>query len=345
MKAYFPTLMGNERLKQRLGERVLQNTVAHAYLMQGEAGSGKRLFAHLLASALCCEKKAEDGVALPCGVCYSCQKIMADATPDLTIIERGENATIGIEAIRRAKEDMYLSATELDKKIYIIYEANRMTVAAQNALLVALEEPPRDVFIFLLCDDASSLLPTVRSRVQTLRMSLFGASQMADFLSANPRAQRMRAESEEKLSDLIAAAGGSPGRALALLERKEMGALSAKRECVLAILSAVHSRMHFVELYEALSGLSTKRQDLVAELSGLLLALRDLILLKRDSDVPLSYFGNRAAAQERSEALSLRSLFSIYDATQAAILQLNQNANIGVVIASLADALRAAPSK
>ena len=200
MKIYFPTLMGNDRLKQQLGERVLQETVAHAYLIQGEAGSGKRLLAHLLSAAMCCEKRTVDGVALPCGECLTCQKIMANATPDVTIISRGENATIGIEAIRRAKEDMYLSATENDKKIYIIEEANKMTVAAQNALLIALEEPPRDVVILLLCDDASSLLPTVRSRVQTLRMSLFSPEQMAAFLASNPKAQRLRAESEEKLA-------------------------------------------------------------------------------------------------------------------------------------------------
>jgi DNA polymerase-3 subunit delta' len=345
VKTYFPTLMANDRLKQQLGDRILQDTVAHAYLIQGEEGSGKRLLAHLLSAAMCCEKRGVDGVPLPCGECNTCRKIMADGTPDLTIITRGENATIGIEAIRRAKEDMYLSATENDKKIYIICEANKMTVAAQNALLIALEEPPRDVVIFLLCDDASSLLPTVRSRVQMLRMSLFSPAQMAAFLSGNAKAQRLRAESEDKLVELITAAAGSPGRALSLLERKEMGAVSARRECVLALLAAVHSRMRFCELYEAMSALSTKRPELIEELSTLLLALRYLILLKRDEDAPLCFFGNREDAQSRGEKMSLRSLFAVYDATQAAILQLNQNANVGVVVASLADALRAAPTK
>ncbi|MBQ8350968.1 MAG: DNA polymerase III subunit [Clostridia bacterium] len=345
MKPYFPTLQGNERLKQQLGDRVLQGTMAHAYLLQGEIGTGKRLFAHLLAAAMCCEQRTADGVPLPCGVCNTCRKIMEDRTPDLTVIERGDNATIGIEAIRRAKEDMYLSSTENDKKVYIICEANKMTIAAQNALLIALEEPPRDVMIFLLCDDASSLLPTVRSRVQTIRMSLFDPQQMAAFLSTDPKAQRLRTESEELFLDLIVSAAGSPGRALGLLARKEMGALSAKRDCVLAILSAVHSRMRFSTLYEAIGGLSTKRQDMIEELGQLLLALRDLILLKRDENAPLCFFGDRDAARERCDTISLRALFAIYDATQAAILQLNQNVNIGVVTASFADALRAAPSK
>lgn len=345
MKSYFPTLMGNERLKQQFGDRILQGTMAHAYVIQGERGTGKRMFARLLAAALCCEKKGEQGVPLPCGECPSCRKILSGNTPDVTVIERGENATIGIEAIRRAKEDMYLSSTELEKKVYVIYEASKMTVAAQNALLIVLEEPPRDVVILLLCEDGSALLPTVRSRVQTVRMSLFSGETMRAFAAADPRAQRLRAESEEKLADLIASAAGSPGQLLSLLERKEMNAVVAQREAVLSVLGAVHSRMRFSDLYEALSLLHTKRGELVEDLLQMTLALRDMILLKRDERAPLCFFGNEEAAQERSSRLSLRALLSIYDATQEAIAELNQNANIGVVMASFADALRAAPTK
>ena len=345
MKAYFPTLMGNETLKQHFGARVLGHTMAHAYLIQGDVGTGKKTFAHLLAAAVCCEQKLVDGVPLPCGTCRSCQRMLTDNTPDLTIIERGENATIGIDAIRRAKEDMYLSSTENEKKIYMIYEANKMTAAAQNALLIVLEEPPRDVMIFLLCEDASALLPTVRSRVQTVRMALFDAEMLRTFLSSNGKAQRLLKEGGAKLEELIVAAAGSPGRALQLLEKKEMGSVVARREAAWAVLVAVHNRTRFSVVYEAMSHLSTKRQELVAELGQLILAVRDLILLKRDENAPLSFFGDRTAACERCEILSLRSLFAIYDAVQTAIDQLNKNANIGVVTASLSDELRAAPSK
>lgn len=345
MKTYFPTLMGNDMLKKQLGDRILQGRMAHTYLIQGEEGSGKRMLAHLLAAALCCEKKEQDGVSLPCGTCNACRKILTDNTPDFTVIDRGENATIGIEAIRHAKEDMYLSSTEFEKKVYVIYEANRMTVAAQNALLIVLEEPPRDVVIFLLCEDAASLLPTVRSRVQTIRMNLFTNEQLASFLSTNPKAARLRAEMGSGFDDLLASAAGSPGRALALLERKELSAVNAKRERALALLSAVHSRMRFSVLYEAISTLSTKRPELIEELNLLCLAVRDLIVLKRDEEAPLCFFGNREEASEKSNSLSLRSLFAIYDAAQGAVLQLSRNANVGVVTASLADALRAAPSK
>lgn len=345
MKAYFPTLMGNESLKQQFGTRVLGHTMAHAYLIQGDVGTGKKTFAHLLAAAMCCEQKTVDGVPLPCGMCRTCQRIITDNTPDLMIIERGENATIGIDAIRRAKEDMYLSSTENDKKIYMIYEADKMTLAAQNALLIVLEEPPRDVVIFLLCEDASALLPTVRSRVQTVRMALFDAAMLHAFLSSNSKAQRLLKEGGAKVDELIVAAAGSPGRALLLLERKEMGSVGARREAALAVLSSVHNRTRFSMVYEAVSHLSIKRQELVAELGQLILAVRDLILLKRDENAPLCFFGDRVAACERCEMLSLRSMFAIYDAAQTAIDRLNKNANIGVVIASLADELRAAPSK
>ena len=155
----------------------------------------------------------------------------------------------------------------------------------------------------------------------------------------------MKTESIEKYGDLLAAAAGSPGRALALLERKELNVVSQRRECALAVLDAVHSRMRFSELYEALSALRNKRQSLIEDLTELTVATRDLILLKRDELAPLCFFSDREQAQMRSERLSLRALFAIYDATGEAILQLQQNANVGVVSASLADALYTAPSK
>ncbi len=345
MKAFFPTLQENERLKQQFGEQILRGTMAHAYLIQGAKGTGKSYFAHLLAAALCCQKREQDSLPLPCGECESCRKIMADGTPDIRNITRGENATIGIDAIRLIKEDMYLSPTEQEKKIYIIHEAEKMTAAAQNALLIALEEPPANVAIFLLCEDAASLLSTVRSRVQSIRMSLFSPEQLTLFLQDNREAKRLRENDPARYQEIITAAAGSPGMALSLLQQKNITALLEERKVITDILSRINTRTQYARLHEATARLSTKRQDLIQELSSLMLAIRDLIIIKKDEDAPLCFWGNREIASETAATFSLRCLLTVFDAAREAQLQLSQNANLHTVITSLNSTLFHAPTK
>ena len=345
MKVFFPNLQENERLKQQFGEHILRGTFAHAYLIQGASGTGKCLFAHMLAAALCCHNREKESKTLPCHECEACRKIMEDATPDLHNITRGENATIGVDAIRKIKEDMYLSPTEQEKKIYIIHEAERMTAAAQNALLIALEEPPADVVILLLCEDASSLLPTVRSRVQTMRMSLFSENALNTFLESNREAKRLKESSPKEYLDLLTMASGSPGRALALLDKKQMNIAQAERSVILGILQGVNNRTGYAKLYEAMTKLSTKRQELGQEFTLFSLAVRDLIVIKRDENAPLCFFGDRETAIEMASSFSLRCLFTVYDAIEEAQATLSQNANVNVVLTALTSALSHAPTK
>lgn len=345
MKLFFPTLQENERLKQQFGEQILRGTMAHAYLIQGAKGTGKRYFAHLLASALCCQKQGQDCLPLPCMECESCRKIMADGTPDIRNITRGDNATIGIDAIRLIKEDMYLSPTEMEKKIYIIHEAERMTAAAQNALLIALEEPPANVVIFLLCEDAASLLPTVRSRVQSIRMALFSPERLDAFLQDNRDAKRLRESDPTQYREILTVAAGSPGMALELLCQKNIIALAEDRKMIMDIISCINSRTKYANLHESTARLSTKRQELMEELFSLMLAIRDLIIVKKDEEAPLCFWGIRESVVEIAATFSLRCLFTVYDALRDARLQLFQNANVHVVITSLNSALFHAPTK
>lgn len=336
MKTFFPTLLKNERHKAQFGEHILRGTLAHAYLLQGPFGTGKNLFAHLLAAALCCHRKDDDGAPLPCGTCPACENMLGDKTPDIHHVSVGDAASIGINAIHAIKDDMYLSATEMEKKIYIIHEAERMTTAAQNALLIVLEEPPPDVVIFLLCEDATSLLPTVRSRVQTIRMSLFTEEELDAFLRDTQRDRlRLLSADEEHYRHLLTAAGGSPGRAISLLQTKELNSSYAERERARKILRAIGARADFLRIHEATSQLSTKRQELSAELQMLSVGIRDLILLKRDEHAPLCFFSTPEEAEACGGTLSLRCLFDAYDAVRETIAQIGQNANVNTALTML----------
>lgn len=346
MKPLFPTLAGNDRQKTAVGTAILRGTLSHAYLIQGPAGCGKRTFARLVAAALLCQAQKTDGVPLPCGECPACRKVLATGSPDLTVLSRGENATIGVEAVRRMKDDMYLAPAEFDRKIYLVEEAEKMTPAAQNALLIALEEPPRQVMIFLLCTDASAMLPTVRSRVQVWSVTPFSRDALeALLLRRDTRASALRRDDPAAFRTLIAAAEGSPGRALSLLERKELKAAQDLRACVTELLSAVQARAGYARLQSVAAALPAKRPELLECLRLCLAATRDMILLKRDENAPLCFFADREDARARSESYGLRCLFSVSEALSDAMSDLNRNANVSVVLACLTDRLWHAPTK
>ena len=347
MKEFFPTLWSNDGLRRQVGESILHGGSSHAYLIQGPSGTGKRLFAHLMAAALCCEEQKNQSRPLPCGECRSCKRLLADETPDLKVLDRGEKATLGVDAVREMKEDIYLSPTELERKIYIINEADKMTVNAQNALLIMLEEPPTEVAIFLLCEDASAMLTTVRSRVRTLRMASFDHSLLSRFATEkSPAARRMKESEPEKFADLIAAAEGSPGRAITLFTTREGASVLDLRGDVTELVDCLNPRTAFSKLHAAVSALpSTKRPDLAEALRLFSSAIRDLILLKRDETAPLCFFGSREAALAKSECVGLRCLFAAYDAIEQASSDLARNANVGVVLAALTEDLRLAHTK
>lgn len=346
LKEFFPTLYGNHALRQQIGEKILQGRFSHAFLIQGAEGTGKQTLARAIAAALSCQALHDENQPLPCGCCPACRRILAANTPDLILVGNDGAATIGIEAVRRIKEDMFLSPTEFDRKVYIIEDADTMTPAAQNALLIMLESPPDNVTILLLCRNASAMLPTVRSRVQILRTELFTPSALSDFvLSRTPSARTMQSEDPDRFYDLIAAAGGSPGIALDLFTTEDGAAVLAARKTVLSLLQALHPKVGVPVLYEAVTALPQKRAELLSALQLFLLAVRDLILLKKDEQVPLCFFGRREAALALCDTFGMRNLLSVGAAILETATQVEQNANLALVFTSLSDALFSARIK
>lgn len=142
-----------------------EKRLSHAYMLVGPDGDARREAETRLAAALLCSEPDA-----PCGRCRDCRKVFAGLHPDVIFIERlpGDKGQlrreIVVDQIRRATADAVVAPNEAARKAYIIREADRLNIAAQNALLKALEEPPGHA-CFILCTTASdALLPTVRSR-------------------------------------------------------------------------------------------------------------------------------------------------------------------------------------
>ena len=331
MRAFFNGLYGNDKAKKRLSSAILSDTINHALLICGPLGSGKKTLARELCAALNCENKRSSSHPLPCGSCNSCRRIYEDNYPDIKRLQREPSkATIGVEELRLLREDMFLSATESEYKIYIIEEADKMTPNAQNALLKVLEEPPRAVMILLLCEESDKILTTVKSRAQAITMQRFSPAEIADYLISKGKIQR---ENRDKATEDIMSSDGRIGKALDILSSPE--GVTLERETAVAILRALRPGSPYSELYTAVSSLPQKRAELGEALDSLSVALADLIKYKSDKNAPLTFFTSSEAAGEIAEGISSKRLLSVYDAVRDAALDNLSNTNISALTACL----------
>lgn len=136
-----------------------------AYLFQGEEGVGKEALARTFAAGLQCQSESADK---PCKECVSCRQMESGNQPDVIWVTR-EKASLGVDEIREQLcNTMDIKPFSSPYKIYLVPEAEKMTEAAQNALLKTIEEPPEYGIVILMTSNISALLPTIQSRCLTM---------------------------------------------------------------------------------------------------------------------------------------------------------------------------------
>ncbi len=210
--AFCEKLYGNDNTVKPIMQAIRRSELPHAYIIEGEEGSGKKTLAQLIISALACSSENA-----PCGVCESCRKISEKICPDVIYIGlEGDKKTIGVDTVRYIREDSFVTPNDLDIKAYIVTDADKMTEQAQNAFLKIFEEPSSGVYFFLLCKSSFSLLPTVKSRASVLRMQRFSDEELSEYLLKNCDAAAKMYNSDKAAFDaVIRTSDGSIGKALA----------------------------------------------------------------------------------------------------------------------------------
>lgn len=156
----------------------------HAYLFAGPAHVGKTTLAMQVAQAVNCLGPGEP----PCGECRGCLRVVSGAHSDVSILAVDPEATegprtlIGIDAVRDVIASAHLRPYEGRTRVYLIQGAERLSQEAANALLKVLEEPPPDVLMLLLTENEERVLPTVRSRCQTIQLNPMPVGEVAALL-------------------------------------------------------------------------------------------------------------------------------------------------------------------
>lgn len=162
------SLAGNHALKEQLMPRLSGDTLGHAFILSGPAGSAKHTLAAILARAMVCSGAGTK----PCGACPGCKKALGGIHPDIiTVAPLEAGKAITVDQVRQMRADAYIRPNEARRKVYILEQTDRLRGEAQNAMLKLLEEGPVYAAFLLLCENPGSLLPTVRSRCETLTLT------------------------------------------------------------------------------------------------------------------------------------------------------------------------------
>jgi len=294
----WPRLLGHEALWQRLTQALADGRLAHALLFAGPPGIGKALLARRVMGRVACTAASGER---PCGVCAGCRQILAGSHPDLLMFgapDRTAKETrkkeIGIERARELKRFAQLHAVAAAHKMAIVDDADRLSLAAQNALLKTLEEPPGQALIILVTASPGALLPTVRSRCQRVLCQPLSDEQVRDVLA---EAGVAPAEADA----LTALAEGSPGRALAL-RATWRDADQREVERLLADLDAGR----YGSVLAMSKGLGNSEAETAARLDGLLGLCRSAALAAAAASDPDAL--DRTVRRAEAVAEALRTL-------------------------------------
>ncbi len=313
----FADVRGHETACAFLRNAVANRRLAHALVFAGPEGIGKRTVALTLGGWLQCTAGGDDA----CGECGACRQVAAGSHPDvLAVTIPAGKKEIGVDRARELKRFTQMRPISGHTKLALVDDAHMLTVAAQNALLKTLEEPPASALLILVTANPDALLPTVRSRCQRVQFAPLAPEVVAALLTSQ------HGWEPEVARTVAASADGSVGRALAL--GRSFGD-AGRTELVEALATLQGAR--YVRLAQMAHDLNHPESATRVKLEGLLHRYREDVLR-------LVGAGGQGAAGVPGSAPSggVRAALQRVDAVLEALTALQRgNANRQLLLESL----------
>lgn len=252
-------------LTKHFAKLIRENKLVHAYLLSGAEGTGKIELAKWVAKGIFC-LNSQNGV--PCLKCSECNRIENNNHPDVVTI-MPDGLSIKVEQIRYLKSEFNKSGVESDRKVFIIQDAQKMSIGAANSLLKFLEEPSGNITAFLLTSEPQKLLPTIISRCQEVEMQQLTSGQLE---------QELISESiSEKNSHILA------NLAQSVVEAKKIND-NENFDKILATVNNWYRKLlrkdllSFVMIQSKIIGLIQNKEDQNLVLQVIILTVRDTVL-------------------------------------------------------------------
>jgi DNA polymerase-3 subunit delta' len=288
-------------------------TLPHALLFNGATGIGKVQFAEQWAALMLCDKVVETVSSVEasldnlqtCGQCQGCKLMKAGTHPDIKRIYSDDGKAIPVDSVREVSRYLSLKSQLAQMQIVIISPAEKMNRFSANSLLKTLEEPTPNTLLILVTDRPANLLPTIRSRCQTIAFAQPSTEAASQWLQQQCQQQGLTID-QQQITELLYLTNQSPLTALAYARSDAL--------------------THRQTLLESLVKLSNQTADPIMEttawsspnvtqsLQWLLLWTMDMIRLKSDAiGDDKSTGGTISTLKKLSEKIDLQILFKFLD--------------------------------
>ncbi len=317
-------LLGHTWAVDLLRAQIERGALSHAYLFTGPSGVGRRTLALRFAQALLCPTPLSPGQ--PCGQCRTCRQIEAMQYADLTVVQaEKEGGVLKVEQVREVRQLLSLKPYQGERRVALFLRFEEANASAANALLKTLEEAPQHAILLLTADTTESLLPTIVSRCQVMRLRPLTVETVAAAL----RERGADAETARLLAHLSA---GRPGLAFRLLADPQ--ALDFRRQRLddlRRLLSA--SRVEKFAYAERLT--DRKRAEPERPRETLLLWLsywRDVLVAASGASAPLVNVDRAEEIRALAARLGLETARRLTGQTEKAIEELDRNVNARLLV-------------
>lgn len=313
----FENIIGHEKNIDHLQKAMEHGQVSHAYIFNGEDGIGKMTMAKAFAKALLCEKKES------CGTCQSCIQMDSDNHPDVIYVTH-EKAGITVDDIRdQVNRSILIKPYSSDHKIYIIDEADKMNVAAQNALLKTIEEPPAYAIIILLTDNKDFLLETILSRCVVLNFGPVKEEQVREYIISH------YGENNEREELAISYSMGNIGKAIKVMESDDF---IERKDFCLNLLSHLN-KWDVHEIILCLKQIDNYKEHIYDFFDIISIYYRDILLLKVTGLPNKTVFKEKfSVMKNQSIYLSFEGIDTIIKEVEKAKVRLKANVNFDVTL-------------
>ncbi len=316
----FQEIIGHEQIIEHLQNAIEMDKVSHAYIINGPDMSGKRMLAEAFATTLQCEEGKRDA----CMTCRSCKQAVEYNQPDIIYVSHDKPNTIGVDDIRtQVNNDIVVKPYSSKYKIYIIDEAEKMNVQAQNALLKTIEEPPAYAIIILLTTNADRFLPTILSRCIMLNIKAVKDDIIRPYLMEHYSIPDYQADV------CTAFAQGNVGKAIQLARSENFKELKA---AVLQLLKRIDD-IELYEMGEAVKQISEYKLEIQDYFDLMMIWYRDVLYMKATNDANKLIFKDEVYdIKNQAAKKSYQGIENIIEALEKAKVRLNANVNFDLVI-------------
>lgn len=305
----FNNIIGHEKIRYQIINSIEGGRFSHAYVISGEDGIGKSLIAREIAIKV---------------LGKDTEKQYADIV-EFTILK--DKKSIGIDEIKKIIEETNKKPYEGDNKVIILYKADKMTEAAQNAFLKTIEEPPGGVFIILLCEKLENILDTIKSRCQIYKLNRLNEEEMILFLN-----NRYKNLSEDELKIISAFSDGIPGRAERFVEDHSL--MEIRNTVVDILKNSYESNLDRILAYSDF--LLKHKNEWQEVLTCFLSCIRDVLIYKETANRELIINIDKInEIKDIAEMFSFNKLNGIINIIKDTRNKLDRNVNSALVFDSM----------